>query len=169
MTYRTIMIFPEFDNGEEIQKIRKEYDPLADLVPYHITLVFPFDEPDLSNQALSAFLAEKLNSTKPFYIRFKGLSQEDSYLFLDCLEAAKKIRDLHDWLYEGTLSKQLRSDIPYKPHITVGHCQDIASAKNALSNLQIQQELEFKGWVDRISVEEIGPNDESLIILEHKL
>ena len=37
------MIFPEFDNIGSIDKIRSRYDPLADLVRPHITLVFPYD------------------------------------------------------------------------------------------------------------------------------
>ncbi len=40
MTVRTIMIFPEFKNMEIIDKIRNQYDPLANLVRPHITLVF---------------------------------------------------------------------------------------------------------------------------------
>jgi len=43
MNMRTIMIFPEFENIDNINDIRKKYDPLADLVLPHITLVFPFD------------------------------------------------------------------------------------------------------------------------------
>ncbi|WP_313343152.1 hypothetical protein [Sedimentibacter sp.] len=43
MSIRTIMIFPEFENIDVINDIRKKYDPLADLVLPHITLVFPFD------------------------------------------------------------------------------------------------------------------------------
>jgi len=45
------MIFPEFENMEIIDNIRKQYDPLADLVRPHITLVFPFESP-LSNMQL---------------------------------------------------------------------------------------------------------------------
>lgn len=43
MITRTIMIFPEFENIDVINDIRNKYDPLADLVLPHITLVFPFD------------------------------------------------------------------------------------------------------------------------------
>ena len=42
MSERTIMIFPKFSNMEIIDRIRRNYDPLADLVRPHITLVFPF-------------------------------------------------------------------------------------------------------------------------------
>ena len=43
MSLRTIMIFPEFENMDIIDRIRDKYDPLARLVRPHITLVFPFE------------------------------------------------------------------------------------------------------------------------------
>ena len=39
------------DNMEVIDKIREQYDPLANLVRPHITIVFPFDS-DRSNEEL---------------------------------------------------------------------------------------------------------------------
>ena len=52
MVKRTIMIFPEFDNIDSIDRIRSKYDPLAELVRPHITLVFPF-ESDITNDTVS--------------------------------------------------------------------------------------------------------------------
>ncbi len=43
MIKRCIMIFPQFENIEVIDKIRNKYDPLANHLRPHITLVFPFD------------------------------------------------------------------------------------------------------------------------------
>lgn len=43
MLQRCIMIFPEFKNIEEIEKIRRKHDPLVNHVKPHITLVFPFN------------------------------------------------------------------------------------------------------------------------------
>ena len=40
---RTIMIFPQFENMNIIDQIRSKYDPLAQYVKPHITLVFPFE------------------------------------------------------------------------------------------------------------------------------
>lgn len=52
MYTRTIIIFPEFENIDIINNIRKKYDPLADLILPHITLVFPFDS-EMSNEKLT--------------------------------------------------------------------------------------------------------------------
>ena len=52
MKERTIMIFPQFDNIERIDGIRRKYDPLSNLVRPHITLVFPFKS-EITTEALS--------------------------------------------------------------------------------------------------------------------
>lgn len=51
------MIFPQFNNIEIINEIRHRYDPLANLLRPHITLVFPF-ESDMTNDEVE----EKLTS-----------------------------------------------------------------------------------------------------------
>ena len=71
MKLRTIMIFPEFDNMEVIDKIREQYDPLANLVRPHITIVFPFDS-DRSNEELKAVLENRLQSVKSFKLEMAG-------------------------------------------------------------------------------------------------
>ena len=63
MAQRTIMIFPDFEQMEIIESIRKKYDPLYQLVKPHITVVFPFDM-DVSNEELSKIL-ERRNSPNP--------------------------------------------------------------------------------------------------------
>ena len=55
MNLRTIMIFPTFENIEIINSIRDKYDPLANLVRPHITIVFPF-ESDMSNEEVHRFV-----------------------------------------------------------------------------------------------------------------
>ena len=59
MNTRAIMIFPEFKNINIINDIRKKYDPLANLVLPHITLVFPFDS-KLTNEELNLYMRESL-------------------------------------------------------------------------------------------------------------
>ena len=39
---RDILIFPKFKNINKIQELRNKYDPLANLIAPHITIVFPF-------------------------------------------------------------------------------------------------------------------------------
>jgi len=89
MGARTIMIFPEFDNIDVINDIRKKYDPLADLVLPHITLVFPFDS-ELTNEELKVHLIGSLGDIKPFKIELEGFSKQKNkygnYLFLNVVQ-----------------------------------------------------------------------------------
>ncbi|MEY8354341.1 2'-5' RNA ligase family protein [Lachnospiraceae bacterium 54-53] len=77
MNKRTIMIFPEFDNINIINSIRKKYDPLADFVLPHITLVFPF-ESNLTNEDLHAHLKRRLSDVHPFRIESEGFSKQQN-------------------------------------------------------------------------------------------
>ena len=59
MSLRTIMIFPEFENMDIIDRIRDKYDPLARLVRPHITLVFPFEN-EMSNETIEEIALREL-------------------------------------------------------------------------------------------------------------
>lgn len=41
---RAIIAFPNIDAHEEIESVRREFDPLASLLDAHVTLVFHFEE-----------------------------------------------------------------------------------------------------------------------------
>ena len=56
---RDILIFPSFKGIEKIQTIRNKYDELANIIPPHITLAFPFDLP-ISNEKLKEELVQIL-------------------------------------------------------------------------------------------------------------
>jgi len=46
---RDVLIFPKFKNIDKLQDIRIKYDSLANIVPPHITLAFPFGD-NISNE-----------------------------------------------------------------------------------------------------------------------
>jgi len=64
MKKRTIMIFPEFDNMKFIDQLRQKYDPLANKVRPHITLVFPF-ESDMLKHEICEVLSNRLDAISP--------------------------------------------------------------------------------------------------------
>lgn len=137
MNTRTIMIFPEFENIDIINDIRKKYDPLADLVLPHITLVFPFDS-ELTNEELNSYLKESLSGIHQFKIELKGFSkQEDiygNYLFLNVVQGMDVIKNIHDMLYKGKL-KQFDAGYDYVPHMTVGKVSSIELLNKAFDDV----------------------------------
>ncbi len=71
MFKRCIMIFPDFENIEVINRIREKYDPLKGYVKPHITLVFPF-ESDISSAELHEHIKTTLCDCSPFKLTMQG-------------------------------------------------------------------------------------------------
>jgi len=161
------MIFPEFDNMQIIEDIRDKYDPLAKLVRPHITIVFPF-ESDMSNEDVASVLDEKLMNISPFEIELKGFSkhcdQFGNTLFLDMIGGKDKIIQLHDELYKNEF-KNFDLGFVYIPHITVGKFTSVNELNKAYECIKSINDS-FSAVVNRISVEMIGENEESIIIIE---
>ncbi|WP_312831849.1 2'-5' RNA ligase family protein [Sedimentibacter saalensis] len=170
MRFRTIMIFPEFENIDVINDIRKKYDPLADLVLPHITLVFPFDS-ELTNEELNLHLKECLSDIQPFKMELEGFSKQinnyGNYLLLNVVQGIDEIKNIHDRLYKGRL-KQFDAGYDYVPHMTVGNLSSIDLLNKAFDDLNKCNDI-FSTVVKKISVEMIGDNEESIIIIEHEL
>lgn len=170
MNLRTIMIFPDFDNMEVINRIREKYDPLAELVKPHIIIIFPFKS-EISNEELSHILDKRLYGIKPFEIELQGISKcKDrfgNYLFLDIIKGKENIIEIHNNLY-GNEFKTFDLGLDYLPHITVGNLitsQELDKAYESIKNI----DYKFVSIVNKISVEMIGNNKESIIIIEKQL
>lgn len=158
---RDILIFPKFQNLYLIQEIRKKYDRLANLVEPHITLAFPFSD-NIRNEDLIQSLNNVVSAFEPFKIIFSGISlTENNTIFLNCIEGKDKIIELHDKIYENILPTHLKKSINYIPHITLGTCDNIDFLQNF--------DYKFETIVNEISIEQIGENEESIILKNIKL
>lgn len=170
MITRTIMIFPEFENIDVINDIRNKYDPLADLVLPHITLVFPFDS-ELTNEELNLYLKESLSAIQPFKVELKGFSKQENkygnYLFLNVVQGMDVIKNIHDRLYNDKL-KQFDAGYNYVPHMTVGKVSSMELLDKAFNEVNKYND-KFSTVVKKISVEMIGEHEESIIVIEYEL
>lgn len=170
MSIRTIMIFPEFENINVINNIRRKYDPLADLVLPHITLVFPF-EGGLTDAELKLHLKECLSGIKPFQIELEGFSKHESKygncLFLNVVQGIGDIINIHDRLYSNKL-KEFDAGYEYVPHMTVGKVSSSELLDEAFDDV-VRCNEKFSTVIKKIWVEMIGEHEESIIIIEHEL
>lgn len=161
--YRDIILFPRFKNENKIQDIRKSCDELYNCINPHITIVFPFLD-DISDIELINKVKEVVKNEKKFTIEFSGISySDDDYIFLNCTKGNEEIIRLHDLIYNKVLKNHL-SNRKYIPHITLGqiyNCTDYEKINN-LTDV-------FKCEIDKIYVEKIGINQESIIIDEISL
>ena len=154
---RDILIFPQFDNIDKIQNIRNKYDELSQILPPHITLVFPF-EIDLKNDEMKKKLSDICKSYNRFNIKCKGISfiKDENinkyYIFLNLVEGNDFIRYISIVIYKKLLNK----DLPqyYIPHITLGSVDEI---------VDIDLNDCFETEISKITVESIGDNEESFI------
>lgn len=165
---RSILIFPEMYNYHEIQEIRTKYDPLAQNIAPHISLVFPFAS-EMSNEELFQKVTAKLTGIKSFPVTFDHLGSDDNgYIWLEAHHGKDRLIKLHDLLYsDESLEPFLRSDIPYVPHITLGQVPAVQQAE-LLAELPIKQ-LTFSTYIDQVKIENILFNNDSEIIFQQEL
>jgi len=162
---RTILLFLHNMHIDEIESVREKHDPLFGLIPPHITIVFPF-ESSISNDELEVHILNVANGVQPIEIEFANrISSKGEYLFLEVERGKEKIEELHDRLYTGPLLQFLRTDIPYIPHVTVGRKESAELAAKVVKDMPSFHE-KLNCVIDRISVERIGENGESIIEFE---
>ncbi|MBK1809117.1 2'-5' RNA ligase family protein [Clostridium sp. YIM B02505] len=173
MLKRCIMIFPEFENSQIIDNIRDKYDPLANHVRPHITLVFPF-ESDIKTDDLRTHISSALSKIKKFELVLNKITPTNAfgrYLFLNIHTGMDKIIEIHQKLYSGILEDHFPAWLKgnnYFPHMTVGSFDNDASFEVAINETKDIHDY-FKSIVKKISVEIIDENEDSIIELEIKL
>ncbi|KUO71191.1 MAG: hypothetical protein APF77_05915 [Clostridia bacterium BRH_c25] len=170
MIKRCIMIFPEFSNMNIIDTIRDKYDPLAHHVRPHITLVFPF-ESEISTSALKTHLDGILSEVKPFKVSLQGIIPVRTFgnhLFLDITKGRDEIINIYKCLYTGILEPfhpEWLKTVDYYPHMTVGNLPTEKEYKSAIEDVAGIDDI-FDSSVEKISVEIIDENEDSLIEME---
>jgi 2'-5' RNA ligase len=117
---RAIVIFPAFADAAPINRLRRAYDPLADYIAPHITLVFPFASA-IATEALATHLRRATRDLAPFEVTLREITgHREEYLFLNVKRGADQLVALHDRLYSGILTRYLAPEHTYTPHLTVG-------------------------------------------------
>ena len=138
---RTYLVaFPAFAaaDRERIAAIRERHDRLAAKLSPHVTLVLATDVLDPSGLARHA---ASIDRPAPFACVFRRTRVEhdpfsDEFcVFLVPDEGAREIRELHDALYTGPLAGELRTDLPYHPHVTIARCATEADARAVAASL----------------------------------
>ena len=129
---RAIVVCPPIADLGPVVPLRRRLDPLADVIPPHITLVFPFRD-DLSDADLLEHLKGASAGIAPFPLGLAGIrGWEGEYLFLSVDEGRREIVELHDRLYTGPLERHLSTSREFVPHMTVGRIGDKGKFEAAL-------------------------------------
>jgi 2'-5' RNA ligase len=159
---RAIHIFPRFANAEEINQLRQKFDPLAELIPLHLTLVYPF-ESTMTAEELQAHCAEAVRGIGPFSLTLQGITgTPEWHLFLNVKQGNDVIIDLHDRLYQGPLQPFLYRKVTYVPHVTVGRLHNAEAFEAALEATHTFQHA-FTCTVEEITIEVIEADESSTV------
>ncbi|MBA3239484.1 MAG: 2'-5' RNA ligase family protein [Parachlamydiaceae bacterium] len=152
---RTIHLFPEFSNIQNIEILRIQYDPLFKLILPHITLVFPF-ESTISTQALYEHIQWVLKDINPFLIKLHDFTGTfDQYIFLNVKKGNDQIIELHDRLYSGLLSNFRDFRFSFHPHLTIGKFRDEKMLVTALAKMSLDR-TQFETEISKIYVTAIN-------------
>lgn len=139
----------EAADAAHIEAIRRVHDPQVDLVPPHFTLVFGARGADV--EAAKAHVAAVAARTAPIDWRLNRVVAADDYLFLMPEEGEAALRALHQALYTGPLAGDLRSDIAFAPHVTVGVLPTPDEAQH-LAEILARRPVDIVGRLDRLEL-----------------
>lgn len=138
-----------------IEEIRAAHDPLHGVVRAHITLVFHFRT--VPAERLTEHTEMVARSVRSFPVVFrcgsvvKDAFSDQTHVFLVPDEGSGALVKLHDRLYAGPLASELRLDVPYIPHITVGGSADPQACKSLADELN-RQDFRLDGRVSALDV-----------------
>ena len=128
--------FPSFRGLEAIEAFRAKHDPMASLIPAHLSLVFPFGTA-LKRLQVETHVRRVASAWPPIPVAFRSVRTEaNEFVFLMANRGAASITALHDKLYTRSLRFHLRPEFPYAPHITIGRHRDYARLEAALDEAQ---------------------------------
>ena len=141
---RAIVWFPPFPMDSPIEPFRRRFDPLADALPAHVTLVFPFPT-NLTVVQLASHIRRIVGNWPSLPVSFRDIeSILDEFVLLMVRDRADAVIALHDKLYRGILKAYLRDDIPYLPHVTIGRLTGSPSG-TAFSTMHNTAQQDIKG------------------------
>jgi 2'-5' RNA ligase len=145
-----------------IQEFRLKHDPQSQLVPPHVTVVFPF-EVELNDDELTRHCQRAIKSAIKGVNRIEAklgpISIEpNGYVFFLLDQGGPEIAEIHNQLYSGPLRDQFIGT-SFKPHITIARFDDYNRSEVTKAANLLKPNRGFV--IDQIVVEEIENNGAS--------
>ena len=154
---RVIVVFPDLTELLPVIAYRRRWDPLADHIAPHLTLVFPFVD-GLSPADLHDHIVLAADGVQPFNFRLSGVSgSEGENIFLNVKTGNDPLIALHDALYTGPLQRHLSRLHTYVPHATIGRVADQVGFATALEEA-VSLAIDAEVLARQLSVYTIEPD-----------
>ena len=146
-----IFLLPEAERMPLVQRLRLRYDPLAELIPPHITVVFPF-EAALKPGTFRTLLEEQ-RAFLPIAFELGPPEVKDDCLFFPLGEGREAVMALTRRLY-AALPSGVGLAASHVPHVTFGRSQPGQEVVGMLRDAL--QALPLRGMCHRLILESIG-------------
>jgi len=152
-----VIAYPELkpEDLQLMQACRKDHDELYPVVAPHFTIVFAID--NVPEQSFVPEVVRQLTGVKKisFSIRSaivnKDAFSDHFHTFLVPDEGFSSLVKLHDKLYSGLFSDNLRPDISYIPHISIARSPDRFLCKKIADEWN-NKNFVAKGEVNTLSI-----------------
>lgn len=124
--------FPRFGGIDAVEAFRARHDPMAALIPAHVSLVFPFGTA-LKRLQVETHVRRVVSRWPAIPVSFRAVRMEaNEFVFLMASRGADAIVGLHDALYTRSLHLHLRPEFSYAPHITIARHREPDRVEAAL-------------------------------------
>ncbi len=148
--------FPEFPGIERIEAFRRAHDPVAALIPAHLSLVFPFSTA-LSQLQVATHVRRVVSGWPPIPVSFRAVRMHaNEFVFLMASRGAASIVGLHDKLYTRSLAPHLRAEFAYEPHITIARHAEWSALEAAYAEARNAFGDEFSGVIREVALLSVG-------------
>jgi 2'-5' RNA ligase len=149
LTQYAVVAFPELEQPAQIEAIRKRFDPMAGVLGFHVTIVFPFSGPP----AVAEHVQRRLENVAPFDFELGGPVRGDEvYVFLQVMRGVGAFLELHGSLYSAPLAPHLSSEHRYVPHMTIGRLPTAEAANVAIETAAAHIPSAMRGTVRSLAL-----------------
>ena len=167
-TTYAIVAFLDLGSAPWVEKLRVKYDPLAQRVGAHMTLVHPFTT-TLVWQALEAHIQTVSRQARPIALELQGVTgHQGEYMFLNVKRGNDEVIALRDALYSGPLSPYQETSVTFVPHVTVGRLAGRIQFQEALSSARDYTEPVTTA-LDTLSCYRIDDDGQRVILNQYQL
>ena len=150
--------FPRFAGVERIEAFRGRHDPVAHLIPAHLSLVFPFPTA-LTRLQVQTHVKRVVSRFPVIPLTFRTIKPAASeFAFLMAARGAGAVIELHDRLYTRALAPHLRRDLDYIPHITLARHASLQALDAAIEEARDTLEAEYRDVMREVTLLAVGPD-----------
>ena len=135
-----------------VEAFRAVHDPLAGVVPAHVTLVFPFASSLTALQLLS-HMRRQGRGWPALPVTLAGCDAFGlEWVHLRVMRGHASLCELHDRLHRGALAPFRHRVLAYEPHLTIGRAADDARCASMLAEARQRLHTPINATVERLTL-----------------